>query len=231
VKEFAEGSPRRALYRFAGRGLLTLAENRDGAMHALIGDWAKEGVTSPQDNLIFTGYAKEAATLNRLAQAERKQAGELTEKGLSVGGNTIYEGDQVLFTKNSRLYRVKNGTIGTVERIDEDRQSLRVVLKNGERTTFSLPHYDHLTLGYAMTTHKGQGVTVENAYVLVGGSIQDREISYVQASRARGVTRLFAERLEQGETIDALAQQMQRSGMKTLASSYVASRHDYDIEL
>ena len=43
-------------------------------------------------------------------EALRISAGELGERCLSVNGECLYSGDRVLFTRNSRLYGVKNGS-------------------------------------------------------------------------------------------------------------------------
>jgi ATP-dependent exoDNAse (exonuclease V) alpha subunit len=94
-------------------------------------------------------------------------------------------------------------------------------LDNGAYVTVPLADYDHLRLGYAMTTHKGQGVTCENAYILAGGPMQDRHITYVQASRARGETRLFVDRIEAGIEITEIARRMEQERMKELASEII----------
>ncbi|MGV2342204.1 MAG UNVERIFIED_CONTAM: hypothetical protein LVR18_52330 [Planctomycetaceae bacterium] len=39
-----------------------------------------------------------------------------------------------------------------------------------------------LTLGYAATTHKMQGNTVSNSFLLLGGTMTSRELAYVQAT-------------------------------------------------
>jgi hypothetical protein len=51
----------------------------------------------------------------------------------------------------------------------------------------------------------------------------DREITYVQSSRARGRTRFYTDVESGGETIETLAKQMNRSRAKDLA-------HEYSIE-
>lgn len=68
------------------------------------------------------------------------------------------------------------------------------------------PIYQGLRRGYAHTTHALQGSTVENAYVALGGSMTDREMSYVQMSRARNTTRLYALKDEAGMRLSQLAQ-------------------------
>lgn len=61
--------------------------------------------------------------------------------------------------------------------------------------------YDGLSLDYAMTTHLGQGQTVANSYVLLGGRMGDRELSYVQGSRHKEALRLYTSEVEAGRQI------------------------------
>lgn len=65
--------------------------------------------------------------------------------------------------------------------------------------------YRGLSLNYAMTTHLGQGQTVKNSYVLLGGKMTDRELSYVQTSRHREQLFLYADQNEAGRTLTELA--------------------------
>lgn len=65
--------------------------------------------------------------------------------------------------------------------------------------------YAGLSLDYAMTTHLGQGQTVKNAYVLLGGRMGDRELSYVQGSRHKEALRLYTSEVEAGRQITAAA--------------------------
>jgi ATP-dependent exoDNAse (exonuclease V) alpha subunit len=92
----------------------------------------------------------------------------------------------------------------------------------GDFVHVPLKSYKSLQLGYALTTHKGQGTTVDNAYLLVGGKMQDRELSYVQASRARISTRIYTDRHEAGKELAGLVKQMTKSREKILAHEVVA---------
>ena len=78
-----------------------------------------------------------------------------------------------------------------------------------------LDDYDHVRLAYALTVHKAQGMTAERAFVYLDPVAQDREHSYVEASRARAETRLYAA----GESLDELPSAMTRSRTKRLAST------------
>ena len=77
--------------------------------------------------------------------------------------------------------------------------------------------FSDFKLSYCVSTHKGQGQTVESAFVLVGSSMTDREMTYVQASRARGATRFYTDEISQGESLDFLASKMNHSRAKEMA--------------
>ena len=68
-----------------------------------------------------------------------------------------------------------------------------------------------------MSVHKAQGMTCEHAFVLTGDGMTDRELSYVEASRARGVTKLYSDVATVGESVEELAALMNRSRQKELA--------------
>jgi ATP-dependent exoDNAse (exonuclease V) alpha subunit len=159
-----------------------------------------------------------------MAQAERLRAGALGKRGLSVAGADFHRGDRILFTRNSKRYGVENGCLGTVAGVDTARQMLTVKLDKGKAVLIPAKEYEHVRLGYAVTTHKSQGATTENAYVLLGGPTQDRELSYVQASRARGTTRFFLDKLEAGEDLRELCKQLERSRQKDLAHDLLEQR-------
>ncbi len=217
VHNFAQGKAQEALQAYAERGLLTVTDTRHQAKEALLKDWFADRQSKPAERLILAPTNQEASDLNSRIQQARKQAGELGTLWLSEGDERFYSGDRVLFGQNHRLLGVQNGSLGTVEKINVLDRALTVALDTGERRTIPLNRYKDITLGYAVTTHKAQGATAESAYVLAGGTMQDRELSYVQASRARGTTRFYAERAEVGNPIADLVGQMARSRQKELA--------------
>ena len=221
VKDFASGCAEKGLRAFAERGLLTIESDRRQAMASLISAWKVQGIANPQEQLILVGTRLEAAILNRMAQEERHKAGWLRGEGISIPDTNerLYEGDRVLFTRKLRLYGVQNGSLGTLLEVDALKQTLTVRLDTDERVHFSLRDYADLRPGYAMTTHRGQGATTEWGFILAGGSMQDREITYVQTSRARSETRIFIDVEEAGEGLTRLVKQMHTSRQKDLAHS------------
>lgn len=225
VKDFAFGRAESGLTTYAERGLLTVSETRRGAMQELIRDWSKSDECKYQERLIVAGMKAEVRALNRLAQEERQGRGELGTRSLEINAQTFYERDRVLFTKNSKAHGVHNGDLGTVARIDLVSRDLVVKLDGGERVIIPTRSYEHVELGYAITTHKGQGKTVEKAFVLAGGTMQDRELSYVQMSRTQGETRIYTERADAGDTVSKLSRDMNTSRQKETAQD-IAARSD-----
>lgn len=209
VKAFAQGHAQEAIQAYQERDLLirdvTAVEQR------LVADWSRQGLRHPQRAAILAGTNAEVARLNALAQQARLQAGLLSGIPLSNGDQGFFVQDRVLFTLNDPLHGVCNGHQGTV--MDRQGPTLRIALDHGPEVVVDLQRYPHLRLGYAYTTHKAQGMTVDHAFVLTG-RMQYREITYVQASRARYSTRFYVA----DEPLPHLIQRMERSQAKEMAT-------------
>lgn len=229
VTDIAEGRAGDAVREFARRGLLAVADERGDAMRRLVRDWAGAAVDDPASALVFAPTNREVAELNRLAQAERQAAGRLGTESIGVGPDTVYAGDRVLFTRNARRFGICNGDLGTVLGVHAPTKTLVVALDAGRTAAVPLDAYGHVRLGYAVTTHKGQGVTCDRAFVLVGGDAQDLHAAYVQASRARDETRLYADRLSAGDELTDLVRSMERDRQKGLAHDLLPRRPDPDV--
>jgi conjugative relaxase-like TrwC/TraI family protein len=226
VRDVVGGDAASALAAFAGRGLLTVSEDRTAAMRDLVATWRAGGVADPARHLIFAGTNEEAARLNRLCQAERRAAGRVAGAGVVVDADAIQPGDRILCLRNDRRVGVKNGSLATVVNADPVLHTLRARLDGGAEVLIPLESYPHVRLGYAVTTHKGQGVTVDHAYVLAGGPMTDRELAYVQLSRSKETTRVFVDRAEAGERLGDLAWAMTKSRQQDLAHDVIEKSED-----
>lgn len=211
VKNFAFGHAREAMLPYQQRGLVTETDNRPTAQDRLITDWLREAVSDPKNSVVLAGTAVDVAELNRQAQAALLDQGRLGPMALQVGQDQFFVNDRVLFTRNLLSLGVCNGDLGTVTAIQD--QTLTINLDDGRCVTLG-EAYGHLRLGYALTTHKAQGLTAEKAFILTGGPMTDREMSYVQASRARGTTRWYVV-----DDLASVIQQMKRSHEKRAALS------------
>lgn len=225
VHQFAQGEAGPALKAYAERGLLTVTEDRRGAMDALVEAWKVRGLRAPQEQLILTGTREEAAILNSKVQAERAKAGVLGPETLAAPGSGVFHpGDRVLFTRKDRTLGVENGSTGEVLWVQPETGKMGVQLDRGSWLHVPLEEYPHVQLGYAVTTHKAQGATVERAFILAGGSLGSRELAYVQGSRSRGDTRIFVDRAEAGEQLTQLVKTMSQSRQKEMAHA-ILGRH------
>jgi len=227
--QFRNGDAHGALSQYALAEKLTVAASQQDARNRLIRDWERQRTADLKNTIILAGTNADVEELNTLAQQSRRDNGELGKKSLHIGGNRLYEGDRVLFTKNSRLYGIANGDFATVEKVHmrkhfRDPGAITVRLDSPgqgtrEKVSVSLADYDreHITLGYAATTHKSQGTTVDRTFVLAGGWMQDRELSYVQMTRHREDCRIFVNEAAAGEDLSGLARSMSRSRAKAMA--------------
>ncbi|MCB1131260.1 MAG: DUF2791 family P-loop domain-containing protein [Verrucomicrobiae bacterium] len=217
VRALSQGFANKALQHYAAKGNLDIAPDREEAKDRLLSIWEEGGVTRPQENLILCGKNVDAVGLNREAQLRRETAGQIGKEAVEVGSEQFHRGDRILFTRNHRGLGVKNGDLGTVRVVDEQLGTLSVDLDSGQSRTFSVKSYEHVKLGYAVTTHKAQGMTATNAFILTDEAMQDRELSYVQASRAKLETRIFTTKMEAGDELADLAKRMTKSHEKELA--------------
>src|SRR3546814_7945511 len=74
-------------------------------------------------------------------------------------------GYRIMFLRNERSLEVKNGTLGTIERVSD--QGMAVRTDDGRSIAFDVKDYRDLDHGYAATIHKAQGMTVDRSHVLV----------------------------------------------------------------
>src|SRR5262249_25266652 len=138
-------------------------------------------------------------------------------ESLKVNGYDFHAGDRILFRKNDKRLGILNGEKATVKEIDTKSETLIARMDGGELRVIPLRRYEQVQLGYAFTTHAEQGDTREKSFVLVGGSMQDRELSYVQMTRHRAEAHIFTSVEDAGKSLETLAEVMNRSRQKELA--------------
>ena len=222
AKLMSEGEATQALSILAAQGLVKPCEDMDVALEQLVRDWAAEGVKHPDQDPILVTTNREAEAANDLCQQARLEAGEIgggsvritddDEDGGVVYSSRVYRGDRILFTRNSRPLKVRNGFTGTVIGIDRFGRRMTVLLDDGVRVIVPLKKYQHLRRGYALTVPKAQGSTYTSCRVLAGRN-QTMPSAYVEMSRAVLKTHVYTskelldERLEHIED-SPLAEQM-----------------------
>jgi ATP-dependent exoDNAse (exonuclease V) alpha subunit len=158
--------------------------------------------------------------------------GLLSRTAAGRADDTTYRvGDRVTFTRNDRHLGLLNGDFGTITaarfgvllkpqltiRLDDPGAKTWLGTSRPRFVTVTLSDGLAMRLGYAVTTHKAQGTTVDRCFVFGSGAMMDRELAYVQMSRAREATKLYASRDTATEEVLDLATSMARSRRKDLA--------------
>lgn len=200
IKLIEHGESQKVLKNLSERGLFTFDTDQTHCKFQLVEHWYSETNRSYKDSLILASTRHDVDELNLIARAKLHEESELGDIETSLSNHdgktlTIAEGERVMFRANSRKLNVQNGTTGTVITITQRRHSkhrhFEVLLDSGKKLTFSTSDYNALEYAYAMSIHKSQGKTVDKAYVWLNGSFLNRELNYVQMSRARISTHAY----------------------------------------
>jgi conjugative relaxase-like TrwC/TraI family protein len=152
-------------------------------------------------SILVTESVDLVRTLNNRARAERILNGTTasTREVLLADGTHASSGDHVITRRNDRRLRtsaglwVRNGDLWWVKAVRSN-GSLVVQRRSGRRraTIVLPPEYvaTHVELGYAITTHRAQGLTVDTAHVVVS-SRTTREDLYVAMTRGRDANNAY----------------------------------------
>lgn len=185
-----------------GRDYLAYAEKRERLLVSdspvttrarLLADWWEHARDDLAGNVMLALRRRDVSDLNQLARSLMERDGQLGKERLTVSDREFAAGDRVVCLRNSDLLGVKNGTCGTVERVDHDRRALVVATDRGPTVELSRRYLEagNVRHAYALTGHAAQGLTVERAFVLGAGEARLQEWGYVALSRARTETRLY----------------------------------------
>lgn len=212
VVAFAEGRADDALTAHEERGGVSMSQEGLAAIENLCSQHADMEAKGEQ-SLVLANRVEDAQSINRRIQQSRLEAGHLLAPGIAVADFTLHVGERILFTKNSAPLGVWNGQVGKVVALTPGRVTVKLDSKS--QVTFNPATYPHIQLGYALTTHKAQALTVESTQIYADATAENREAAYVQASRARGKTHFHVV----AENRDQLVASMERSRPKVMATT------------
>ena len=233
------GRSRDYLAHAAEQGRLTVAASRTEAKAQLIADWWQAACTDLPGSVMIAYRRADVAELNAVARTLLDREGRLGRDRLRLdNGTELAAGDRVLCTRNDRRLAVANGSRGTVHTVDRDRNAIVVELDDGRRVTLPARYLEagHVSLAYALTGHKTQGLTLERAFVLADDQRALKEWGYVALTRSRHETRLYTiatdlqpdappHRPEPADPVDRLAEALTRPAAETLALDAATTRH------
>lgn len=186
TRQLATGRTARALAAYSAAGAVRSHDTPETAREAVVEGWWQAKRDAPGSSQVMLAYTRDdVAALNALARERMQAAGALGQDHTvetTRGARLFAEGERIMFLRNERELRVKNGTLGTIDQLSDMRIGVR--LDDGRRVAFDHKAYTDLDHGYATTIHKSQGVTVDRAHVLASGYL-DRHATYVALSRHR----------------------------------------------
>jgi len=197
--QLASGRTGEALQAYDAHRAIIAAPTREEAQQQLLAAWSKDRQQAPGESKVILAYTRDAVkALNAQAREILKGEGRLAA-GQSIhttrGDREFAAGDRILFLRNEKSLGVRNGTLGTVERLGSGALQVRLDGPDERRVAVETKDYADFDHGYASTVHKSQGATVDRSYVLASGYF-DRHTSYVALSRHRNAATLFYSRDE-----------------------------------
>jgi len=194
-----DGDPEQALLKLADAGQLVVVASQTEAERVLIAAWAERAADCPEplERLHATGLESDrndqVDILNTLARVEARNRGWITGNDVTFRdrGRTrsIAIGDQIVITKNiarGQDRSLANGTRAVVTTVDD--KGVVIAYRDGDNVCTS--HLTSLQVmrnarhGYAMTTHKLQGQTVDSLVIDIGPD-RDMSSAYVAFTRHR----------------------------------------------
>jgi conjugative relaxase-like TrwC/TraI family protein len=224
VRRLASGQAEKAIQSLIQRGRYHEAPTKEETAERLIQVWAEKYQQNPKSGLIVAATNQWNDHLNKAAQEVRLKSGLLGPETVPVGDTQLRTGDRVLFTGKSKDIGVIKGDSGTVTAI---RGSLLTVQLDTNKTV-KVPTavFQDVRLGYSITTHRSQGATVDNVLIMAGPTWINRELSYVQASRARNEIHLFCDEKTAGIDQKNLIRRMNRTERKGTIPEAIQTRRE-----
>jgi ATP-dependent exoDNAse (exonuclease V) alpha subunit len=169
----------------------------DAMLEAAYDAWSTD-TAAGRTSLLIAASTQHVTALNTRARLERIDAGQVAPEGVELhDGTTAGVGDLIVTRRNQRQLTnrrgdrfVKNGDTWT---IDKRHRNGDLTVRNEHDDHIRLPNdyvSRHVELGYATTTTRARGRTVDTAHALVNDTTT-REALYVSLTRGRQGTRLY----------------------------------------
>ena len=191
-RDLASGRIIEAIDAYADNGTVTHGVD---ALGALVESYAMDAATDGEarSRLAFAHSRKEVHALNQAIRAAlRPMEGPPVETlfETAIGPRAFSQGDRIVFGHNDRELGVKNGMLGRVEHVGRSKLVVTLDSERTQKVTFDPRCYRHFAHGYAVTIHKSQGATMDQACFLASHSM-DRHLAYVAMTRHRSRMQLF----------------------------------------
>jgi conjugative relaxase-like TrwC/TraI family protein len=231
LSELRDGRVPEAVSGYTQAGRVTVAPTAEACRQAMIDHWwgLLDRGSDPAQVLLIAATRADADDLGDRAQRRLLATGRLGSPAVTAAHHVLYIGDRVIATRNDWRLGIRNGDRGSIGSATGGRGISVAFDALGERT---LPaHYvaDHLRLGYGLTAHRAQGLTVEHT-LLLGSDSCYRELGYSALSRGHDTNAIYLTDTNVGpypvNPIDALIQRLTVSRAETPASAALPRHPD-----
>lgn len=235
------GDVERGLDAFEANGRLVTGADTIEVRQMMADEWFKWR-RQGEDVAMIAIRRSDVDDLNGRARRLREAAGELWGPVLEICERPYQAGDEIVCLRNDYRLGVRNGDRAVVERVDPERNKMRVRLDDGVRV-LPADYLDagHVSHAYATTIHKAQGMTVDRCLTL-GTDDLYREAGYVALSRGRTANVLYAvgghgvdedlthaPRQDASDPVDLVRDAFGRQAGKQLAIEKAVPDHDWGI--
>ena len=221
-----------ALKAYNQLGSVKFHSNPDECIKQLVSHYIEDRNTNPRISQIALAFTRnEVKKINDQIRDYRIKNSEITKGNdfkVGRGKRNFSPGDRIYFLANNGELDVKNGSLGTISRIENNNFIVDVDGKEARQITFDITKYKDIDHGYAATIHKSQGVTVDRAYMLFNEYF-DKSLSYVGMTRHKEKLMTYAPK-NVFKNLESLIQTASRDGIKSMAIDF-ATRNGIDVNL
>jgi conjugative relaxase-like TrwC/TraI family protein len=175
--------------------------DREKRLQHIAKDFSQQYIHERENSVIITGSNMDRRILNQEVRQALKEEGllkqghqmEVVDRQGHYEKKEIAPGEKIMFLNNDKRLGVSNGQTGYVHSIQGENL---IISSNQKEYRFNMKEYSHIDYGYAMTTHKGQGITVDKAFIHLDThqqALNSRNSYYVDVSRARNEVWIYTD--------------------------------------
>jgi len=216
----AKGDIGNAAKIYNEKGFIDWNETQEQAIAKLTKAYVKDYLVNnikPKIAITYTG--EQANNINKLVRQDLRKAeilGEEKQYLTSTGYKDIAVGEKIIFLANNSEIKLRNGTLATVTSIKDNKIS--IIISDNRKISFDPRDYRDFDYGYAITTHKAQGITVDKSYVLLEEYHKFNSFN-VAVTRHRDSLSIYTDK-ETFRDLDTLVSKLEKEEMKELIADY-----------
>ena len=170
LSQLRDGKVSEAISGYTQAGRVTVAPTAEACRQRMIDHWwaILDGGAAPAQVLLIAATRADPDDLGDRAQRRLLDTGRLGPPAVTAAHHALYVGDRVIATRNDRRLGIRNGDRGTIASASDGGELTVAFDAEGQRTLPARNVADHLRLGYGLTAHRAQGLTIE--YTMLLGS-------------------------------------------------------------